>query len=300
MSHIRLIEQHPLGFALAALIVCLGVYSAIAHLDGISPLVAAGVAAVLAFICYTVSRRSFWPPIENRYARRSARVLAIAAVSSGVAVSALGILIDAWQPRPTDIPLWPMTTGSPPDFLTSLGVVLALCVLTGIFEEALFSAVLFGGLRRYYCETDFAQNSAGDNPVADEESPSPSLASRLTSRAAAVQGILFAIAHVAGGLIALSQGFSATMAAQIVVWFAGTFLFGIVTAVLMETGRSLALNAIVHAVYDFALFAPLAMQSGTIRPTTVTGDGSDLALFSMQACILAIAFVLIYVIGRRR
>ena len=282
-------EKHPLEFALTALIVCLGVYSATSYLVESTPLAAAAVAAAVALAFFAASRTTFWPPNASIADRADARKIAIAAIVSGIAVSLLGIFLGAWEPQPTDIPLLPMTIEGPSPLLVSLISLIALCVLTGIYEEALFSAVLFGGLRRYY----------GEANAAEKNGLSPTLASRLTSRAAAVQGILFAVAHVAGGLIAFAQTFSLVVALQVVVWFAGTFLFGIVTAVLMETGRSLVLNAAVHAVYDFALFSPLALQAGTIRPTTVTGDAIDLALFTVQAVVLAAAFFALYFSGKR-
>ena len=84
------------------------------------------------------------------------------------------------------------------------------------------------------------------------------------------------------------------------VWFVATFLFGVVTAVLMEYGHSLALNAAVHALYDFALFGPLALKAGTMRAATITGDVADLALFAAQAGILAVVLVILYAIAKRR
>ena len=122
----------------------------------------------------------------------------------------------------------------------------------------------------------------------------------MLGKAAAVQGAAFALAHIITELLASAQGTTPVMAGQMAAWFAATFLFGVVTAVLMEYGRSLALNAAVHAAYDFALFGPLALKAGTMRSATITGDATDLAIFAAQACLLAVILIALYAIGKKK
>ena len=314
----RFIARHPLAFAVATLVVCLAVYSAVATADTPSPIFPAAAATIPALIAYWLSRPILWAGAARK---RDARVLALAAIGAAVVVSALGIALGAFEPHASDIPL---IAGQGADFspVLSLLTIAAVCAFTGIYEEAAFSAVLCGGLRRYYArddndtnpekDTDCPSESRQSNGVAtggnrrnEASAPTPcspirSLTRQMLGKAAAVQGVAFALAHIVTALLASAQGATPVMVGQIIVWFAATFLFGVVTAVLMEYGRSLTLNAIVHAVYDFALFGPLALKAGTMRSATITGDATDLALFAAQACLLAVILIALYGIGKRR
>lgn len=318
MKTTRFIARHPLLFAVATLVVCLAVYSAVTAANPPSPIIPAAITAVPALLAYWVSRPALWTGATRK---RDAQILALAAVGAAVAVSALGIALGAFEPHASDIPLIAgQSIGFSP--VLSLLAIAAVCVFTGIYEEAVFSAVLFGGLRIYYArdddtglaEKDMARSSENRqnkrNAVAGSRrsegggpascGPLRSLTRQMLGKAAAVQGAAFALAHIVTGLLASAQGTTPVMAGQMAVWFAATFLFGVVTAVLMEYGRSLVLNAAVHAAYDFALFGPLALKAGTMRSATITGDATDLALFAAQACLLAVILVALYAIGKKK
>ena len=298
MKFQKSIARHPVIFAVATLLACLGVYSAVAA-TGLPPFIPPAIAAAVALAAYWVSRPILWAGDARK---RDARVLALAAIGAAVVVSALGIALGAFEPHASDIPLVDGEgTGASP--IVSLLAISAVCVFTGIYEEAAFSAVLFGALRIYYARDDSAKpidSSTADASNPSDYAPVRSLSRHMFGKAAAVQGLLFAFAHIVTGLVAAAGDTTPVMAGQMAVWFIATFLFGVVTAVLMEYGRSLALNAVVHASYDFALFGPLALKTGTMRSATITGDATDLVLFAAQACILAIILVAFYAIARRR
>ena len=287
-----IIARHPLAFAVATLVACLAVYSGVAAANPPSLFIPPAVASIPAFAAYRLSRPVFWAGATHK---RDARVLAAASVGAALVVAALGIGMGAFEPHATDIPL---ITGQGAGLSPALSLlaIAAVCAFTGIYEEAVFSAVLFGALRVYYARDG---NEAADNPPS-EDAPIRALSRRMFGKAAAVQGLVFAFAHIVTGLLAASQGVDAAALGQMAVWFVATFLFGVVTAVLMEYGHSLALNAAVHALYDFALFGPLALKAGTMRAATITGDVADLALFAAQAGILAVVLVILYAIAKRR
>lgn len=305
-------------FAVATLVVCLAVYSAVAAANPPSPIILAAVAAVPALFAYRISRPVLW---AGGARKRDARILALAAIGAAAVVSVLGIALGAFEPHASDVPLVAVQSI---DFSPTLSLlaIIAVCAFTGIYEEAVFSAVLFGGLRIYYahdnnapipekdmvCPDGNRQNKEGaaegshqsEGSAPASYSPIRSLTRQMLGKAVAVQGAAFALAHIVTGLLASAQGATPVMVGQMAVWFAATFLFGVVTAVLMEYGRSLVLNATVHAVYDFALFGPLALKAGTMRSATITGNATDLALFAAQACLLAVILVALYRIGKRQ
>ena len=288
-----LIARHPIVFAVATLFVCLAVYSAVAAANPPSPAVPPAVATVPALFAYRMSRPVFWTGATRK---RDARILALAAIGAAVVVAAIGIALGAFEPLASDTPL---LAGQNLDAQPALSllVVLAVCAFTGFYEEAVFSAVLFGGLRVYYADDDAA---VVDGVAMPKGGAVRSLTRRMLGKAAAVQGVAFALAHIVTALLASPQGTTTVMAGQMIAWFVATFLFGVITAVLMEYGRSLALNAVIHAAYDFALFGPLALSAGTMRSATVTGNPHDLAMFAAQACLLAAILIVLYAVVNRR
>lgn len=312
-----LISRHPIVFAVATLFICLAVYSAVAAANPPSPAIPPAAATIPAHFAYRISRPAFWTGAGRK---RDARILALAAIGAAAVVAAIGIALGAFEPLASDTPLVAdLEFDTQPAFF--LLALIAVCAFTGIYEEAVFSAVLFGGLRIYYTDDGDGENiptpeNAGgctnktasapeseadtDGATVPEDGAIRSLTHRMLGKAAAVQGVAFALAHIITALLASPQGTTTVMVGQMAAWFAATFLFGAITAVLMEYGRSLALNAAVHAVYDFALFGPLALKAGTMRSATVTGNPYDLVLFAAQGCLLAIILVALYVAIKRK
>ena len=256
-------RKYPAIFGVAAVIGCLALYSFSSMVPGFPILGAPALATAAASLLYVLSRSAFWNegtsdsqlPVaaHSRAKRLIAGALAAAAVSLAV-----GFALTGAEPRADDISL------------ESPLLVVGICILTGIYEELLFRGVLFGSLRLYY-----------------GESGSPS--AHLLTRAVVVQALVFALAHVMGGIIRTMQQPDMIAILQIAVWIMGTFLFGIVMAKLLENTHRIAINCILHAIYDFVLFAPLAFAAGILRTEAITGSPADLAVFAIQALILCTA-----------
>ena len=70
--------------------------------------------------------------------------------------------------------------------------------------------------------------------------------------------------------------------------FAAAFFFAILMARLCETRWSLALPILVHFLYDFVLFAPLAWSQGIMRANVLAGGVSDAISVAIQAVCLAV------------
>lgn len=144
-------------------------------------------------------------------------------------------------------------------------LAIALCVLTGIFEEGVFRVLAmdafvpaFGGGRRGLM------------------------------RAAVASSVLFGILHVSLGDAGSAVGTVA--AAQAVLKPLQAGLFGFLMVALYAATRNVWTVAGVHAAFNLLYAGPL-MLAGGIQQTYVTGNPADLALLAATTLLLAPAAV---------
>lgn len=144
----------------------------------------------------------------------------------------------------------------------ALGGFLLLCVVTGIFEEALFRGVMFKGLAS-------ALRLNGT--------------SRPLLGAALVSSVVFGVLHISGGVpfsgseLVVAQLFAKAMQAT---------LFGLIMAGLFAQWASIWPAAALHAAFNALSEAPLFLLTGQVPLTYATGDPVDLIILSVSAALL--------------
>ena len=139
--------------------------------------------------------------------------------------------------------------------------VLALCVLTGVYEEGVFRVL---ALRAFLPHA---------GPV----------------RAAVASAVLFGLLHGASADFAVAGVDGATVAvagAQMVLKPVEAGLFGLFMAVLfLETGSFWAV-ALIHAAFDMLRLGP-GLMGGALLGMHATGSAADLAVLAVAAALLA-------------
>ena len=152
--------------------------------------------------------------------------------------------------------------------LATGGVLVQLCLLTAVFEEILFRGVLYGCFSR-----------AAKTPDAP-----PEAAQR---KALVAQALIFAVLHVT----AFSPEGALSLVAQVGVLalrFAAAFLFALIMAQLLGGRMGIGLPILVHFLYDFVLFAPLAWEQGIVRANILTGGMPDVISIAIQVVVLVV------------
>ena len=149
--------------------------------------------------------------------------------------------------------------------------LLAICLLTGVFEEA-FMRVLgieaFEGLLR-----------------ANGES-----ASGATKRAVVLSAALFALLHVG----VPDAGADGMAAVQALLKFAQAFLFGLVMGVLYARVRSLWPCVAVHAGFDVLYLGPNVVLTGALPATYASGLPVDTVLLCATTALLAMLAMVVW------
>lgn len=139
--------------------------------------------------------------------------------------------------------------------------VLALCVLTGVYEEGVFRVL---ALRAFLPHA---------GPV----------------RAAVASAVLFGLLHGASADFAVAGADGATVAvagAQMVLKPVEAGLFGLFMAALfLETGSFWAV-ALIHAAFDMLRLGP-GLMDGALLGMHATGSAADLAVLAAAAALLA-------------
>lgn len=144
----------------------------------------------------------------------------------------------------------------------ALGGFLLLCVVTGIFEEALFRGVMFKGLA-----SALRLNGSGH----------PLLGAALAS------SVVFGVLHISGGVpfsgseLAVAQLFAKAIQAT---------LFGLIMAGLFAQWGSIWPVAALHAAFNALSEAPLFLLTGQVPLTYATGDPVDLIILAASAALL--------------
>lgn len=144
----------------------------------------------------------------------------------------------------------------------ALGGFLLLCVVTGIFEEALFRGVMFKGLA-----SALRLNGSGH----------PLLVSALAS------SVVFGVLHISGGVpfsgseLVVAQLFAKAMQAT---------LFGLIMAGLFAQRGSIWPVAALHATFNALSEAPLFLLTEQVPLTYASGDPVDLIILAASAALL--------------
>lgn len=149
----------------------------------------------------------------------------------------------------------PAVLSSAADPMRNLLLLLGICLLTGVYEEA-FVRVL--GIEAFERALD-------------------------AKRAVIASALLFALLHV--GVPDISAGQLVLM--QAALKFLQALLFGAILGVLYAQIRRLWPCALIHAGFDVLYLAPNVLLAGTMPETYASGMASDTVLLAVTVLMLA-------------
>ena len=141
------------------------------------------------------------------------------------------------------------------DLMRNLSLLLGICLLTGLYEEA-FMRVL--GIEAFERALD-------------------------AKRAILASAALFALLHV--GVPDISAGYLVLI--QSALKFVQALLFGTILGVLYAQTRRLWPCALIHAGFDVLYLAPNVLLTGTMPGTYASGAASDTVLLAVTVFMLA-------------
>ena len=179
------------------------------------------------------------------------------------------------------------------DLMENLLLLLGICLLTGVYEEA-FMRVLgieaFEGAmgegeaapRRAACEQT-AGKSVDVSSDVEHGVARPSIAlDTAAKRAILASAALFALLHV--GVPDISAGQLVLM--QAALKFVQALLFSVILGVLYAQTRRLRPCALIHAGFDVLYLGPYVLLTGTMPETYASGAASDIVLLAVTVLML--------------
>lgn len=188
----------------------------------------------------------------------------------------------------------PAVPSSAADPMRNLLLLLGICLLTGVYEEAFVrvlgieafeGAMGEGGAaprRAAYGQT--AGKSVGvSSDVGHGVAKTPIALDAAAKRAVLVSAVLFALLHV--GVPDISAGQLVLM--QAALKFLQALLFGVIPGVLYAQIRRLWPCALIHAGFDVLYLAPNVLLAGTMPETYASGTASDTVLLAVTVLMLA-------------
>lgn len=141
------------------------------------------------------------------------------------------------------------------DLTKNLLLLLGICLLTGVYEEA-FVRVL--GIEAFERALD-------------------------AKRAVVASALLFALLHVGAPDVSAGQ----LVLMQTALKFVQALLFGVILGVLYAQTRRLWPCALVHAGFDVLYLGPYVLPTGTMPETYASGTASDTVLLAVTTLMLA-------------
>lgn len=173
------------------------------------------------------------------------------------------------------------------DVVRNLVLLLGICALTGIYEEA-FMRVL--GIEAI--EQALGQDGQGGRArswFAADSSPVKERAmfGGAARRAVLVSALLFALLHVG----VPDPGAEPAVLLQTALKFAQSLLFGVILGVLYAQTRRLWPCALLHAGFDVLYLAPQVFLTGALPAAYASGAASDTVLLAVTVALLAVVAV---------
>lgn len=308
--------------ALAAFFVLLCAYGAAAGVGADGPaatLSVTGVSAVATAVVGALLARFGFVSVPRlgegwRRPPRAAAVICLCCAAAGAIVGCLLTGMPASAAAEVAAPVVP-TEGLSGPLPCRLLYVVALALVTAVFEEVLFRGLLFpalesgvggpggaasgaGGDRAsssVRSTAEQASRTAPETPRASGEEPGPTArATRALPHAVAIaawaSGAVFGLAHVSLAGVGV-DAVSASILVGALLKFASATLFGYAMAVIVARAGTLRPAIAVHAVYDMALAAPFAVAGRTVASWTPTGPLALIAFAIELAFCAALAFV---------
>ena len=182
------------------------------------------------------------------------------------------------------------------DLMKNLLLLLGICLLTGLYEEAFVRVLGIEAFERALGEGGGASMRPVSELAADGRVATPGDAERgvfrqpvvfdaVTKRAVVASALLFALLHV--GVLDVSVGQLVLM--QTALKFVQALLFGVILGVLYAQTRRLWPCALLHAGFDVLYLGPYVLLTGAMPETYASGAASDTVLLAGTMLMLASA-----------
>lgn len=231
---------------------------------------------------------------ESVQQRNTVRFTAVALLLTGLAGGVITLLAWLFADGGNAAGFVLAALPSAAELMRNLLLLLSICLLTGVYEEAfmrvlgieaLEGAMGEGGAaprRAAYGQT--AGKSVGVSSDVEHGVAKPSIAlDAAAKRAVLVSAVLFALLHV--GVPDVSAGQLVLM--QSAVKFVQALLFGLILGALYTQTRRLWPCALIHAGFDVLYLAPNVLITGAMPGTYASGAASDTVLLAVTVLMLA-------------
>ena len=181
------------------------------------------------------------------------------------------------------------------DLMENLLLLLGICLLTGVYEEAFMRVLGIEAFEGAMGEGGAVPRRAACGQIAgksvDVSSDVEHGVARLSiavdaaaaERAVLVSAVLFALLHV--GVPDVSAG--QLVITQTALKFTQALLFGVILGVLYTQTRRLWPCALMHAGFDALYLAPNVLLTGAMPETYASGTASDTVLLAVTVLMLA-------------
>lgn len=225
--------------------------------------------------------------------RNAVRFAAIALLLTGLVGGAMTLLTWYFSNSCNGTGLVSAALSSAADLMENLLLLLGICLLTGVYEEAFMrvlgieafeGAMGEGGAapRRAACEQT-AGKSVDVSSDVEHGVARPSIAlDTAAKRAILASAALFALLHV--GVPDISAGQLVLMQAALKLLQA--LLFGVILGVLYAQTRRLWPCALIHVGFDVLYLGPYVLLTGTMPETYASGAASDTVLLAVTVLML--------------
>ena len=225
--------------------------------------------------------------------RNAVRFAAIALLLTGLVGGAMTLLTWYFSNSCNGTGLVSAALSSAADLMENLLLLLGICLLTGVYEEAFMrvlgieafeGAMGEGGAapRRAACEQT-AGKSVDVSSDVEHGVARPSIAlDTAAKRAILASAALFALLHV--GVPDISAGQLVLMQAALKLLQA--LLFGVILGVLYAQTRRLWPCALIHVGFDVLYLGPYVLLTGTMPATYASGTVGDTVLLAVTVLML--------------
>lgn len=246
------------SLALAFFIVLLASFAAMNALTAGNSLQACVQEAVLALVAVSAVRLVVPDALkcctQSVQQWNTLRIAAIALLLVGLVGGAITLLAWLFENGGNTAGFAPAALPLTADLTKNLLLLLGICLLTGVYEEA-FVRVL--GIEAFERALD-------------------------AKRAVVASALLFALLHV--GVPDVSAGQLVLM--QVALKFVQALLFGAILGMLYAQTRRLWPCALIHAGFDVLYLGPYVLLTGTMPETYASGAASDTVLLAVTVLML--------------
>ena len=255
--------------------------------------------AVLALVALAVVRFAV-PDVLKRCTqtvqqRNTVRFAAITLLLTGLVGGSITLLTWYFANSGNGVGFASAVLPSAADLMENLLLLLGICLLTGVYEEAFMRVLGIEAFEGAMGEGGAAPRRAACGQTAGKyvgvSSDVEHGVTRLSiavdaaaaERAVLVSAVLFALLHVGVPDVSVGQ----LVITQTALKFTQALLFGVILGVLYTQTRRLWPCALIHAGFDALYLAPNVLLTGAMPETYASGTASDTVLLAVTMLMLA-------------